>query len=83
VDRSEAEQLAQQLQAEHPDRATHRFVARRSDDGDWEVAKVFLPEALRSGPFKETIAAEPRPSPADDPRTVHERNVPGAPGGLG
>jgi hypothetical protein len=83
VTRSEAEQLAQQLQTEHPDRATHRFVARRSQDGDWEVVKVHLPEGLRSGPFKETIAATPRPSPADDPRTGHERRVPGAPGGIG
>jgi hypothetical protein len=83
VTRGEAEQLAEQLQAEHPDRATHRFVARQSQDGDWEVVKVDLPEALRRGPFTETIAAPPRPSPADDPRTAHERNVPGAPGGLG
>jgi hypothetical protein len=83
VTRSEAERLAGQLQAEHPDRATHRFVARQSQDDDWEVVKVDLPEALRRGPFTETIEAVPRPSPAEDPRTAHERNVPGAPGGLG
>jgi hypothetical protein len=82
VTRSEAEQQARQLQAEHPDRTTHRFVARRSGDGDWEVAKVHLPEGLRGGPLKETIAATPRPSPADDPRTGHERRIPGTPGGL-
>jgi pimeloyl-ACP methyl ester carboxylesterase len=67
----------------HADWVELEGVGQRSQGGDWEVAKVFLPEALRSGPFKETIAAEPRPSPADDPRTGHERNVPGAPGGLG
>jgi hypothetical protein len=82
VTRSDAEQQAQRLQAEHPDRATHRFVARESARGEWEVAKVLVPEELRRGPLTPTIDSSPRSSPADDPRTGHERRAPGIPGGL-
>ena len=81
--RAEAEQRARQLQAEDPDRATHHFFARESADGEWEVARVELPERLRRTPLTPTIDASPRPSPADDPRSGHERRVPGFPGGLG
>ena len=81
--RSEAEQRAQQSQAEHPDRDSYRFVARESADGGWEVAKVEVPRQLRRGPLTPTIDASPRPSPADDPRTGHEKRVPGFPGGVG
>jgi hypothetical protein len=77
--RPEAEERARELQAEHPDR---RYVVRATPDGDWEVASIEIPEALRRAPLKETIDASPRPSPADDPRTGHERRIPGIPGGL-
>jgi hypothetical protein len=80
--RSEAEESARRLQVEHPDRATHRFVARQSADGDWEVVRVQLPEQLRRGRLTPTIDTSPRPSPADDPRTGNERRLPGLPGGL-
>jgi hypothetical protein len=80
--RYEAEQQAQQLQAEHPDRTAHRFFARRSGDGDWQVAKVRVPHQLRRGLLTPTIDASPRPSPADDPRTGAERRAPGLPGGV-
>jgi hypothetical protein len=82
VTRPEAEEQARRLQAEHPDRATHRFVAREASDGAWEVVKVRLPTALRRDPLTPTIAATPRPSPADDPRTGHERRAPGTSGGF-
>jgi hypothetical protein len=79
--RSEAEQRARELQAEHPERATHRFIARESRPGDWEVARVEVPERLQRGPLTPTIDTSPRPS-ADDPRTGNERRMPGLPGGL-
>jgi hypothetical protein len=79
--RSEAEERARLLQAEDPDRATHRFVARPSSGDDWEVVKVQLPTAGH-GPLTPTVGSGPRPSPADDPRTGHERRAPGFPGGL-
>jgi hypothetical protein len=80
--RAEAEERARTLQAEDPQRDTHRFVARQSSDGDWHVAKVEVPEQLRRGKLTPTVEARPRPSPADDPRTGHERRAPGFPGGI-
>ena len=78
--REQAEERARGLAAEHPER---HYVARETADGDWEVASVELPPALRRVPLTPTIDAGPRPSPADDPRTGHERRIPGTPGGLG
>jgi hypothetical protein len=80
--RSEAERRAAELQEQHPDRARYRFIARESAAGEWEVARVELPEALRRGKLTPTIDSSPRPSPADDPRSGHERRVPGITGGL-
>jgi hypothetical protein len=80
--RDKAQRRAAQLQAEHPERASNRFVARERADGDWEVAKIPIPEQLRHGPYTETIAATPRPSQADDPRTGNEQRLPGLPGGV-
>jgi hypothetical protein len=80
--RAEAEERARTLQAEDPERETHRFVPRRSADGNWEVAKVEVPEHLRRGKLTPTVDARPRPSPADDPRSGHERRAPGFPGGV-
>jgi hypothetical protein len=78
--RAEAEAEAKRLQAEHPER---HFVARQSPGGDWEVASVLLPKDLQRSPLTPSIDASPRPSPAEDPRSGHERRVPGIPGGLG
>jgi len=77
--REEAEDRARQLQGEHPER---HFAARESAGG-WEVASVQLPEELRREPLIPTVEARPQPSLPDDPRTGHERRVPGTPGGLG
>jgi hypothetical protein len=81
--RAEAERHAAQLQIEHPEHATHRFFARAAKGGDWEVAKVHMPTQLRPQRLTPTIEAKPRPWPADDPRTGHERRAPGFPGGVG
>jgi hypothetical protein len=80
--RAEAEDRARTLQAEDPQRDTHRFVARPGPDGDWQVVKVELPEMLRHGKLTPEIEARPRPSYADDPRTGHEQRLPGSPGGI-
>jgi hypothetical protein len=79
--RSEAERHAQRLQAQDPDRDTCRFIARERA-GAWDVVKLPIPAELRRGPYTETIAATPRPSPADDPRTGNEQRAPGLPGGV-
>ena len=81
--RAEAETRAAELQAEHPDRDTHRFIARRGADGEWEVAKVALPGARKRQKLTPEVSTEPQPSPADDPRSGHEQRVPGFSGGLG
>jgi hypothetical protein len=81
--RAEAESHARTLQAEDPDRETHRFVARPASDGGWQVVKVEVPQQLRHGKLTPTVEARPRPDHPDDPRTGHERRVPGFPGGLG
>jgi hypothetical protein len=78
--RSEAEAEAKRLQAEQPER---RFVARETSDGHWEVASVLLPKELQRSPLTPTIEASARPSAGEDPRSGHERRVPGIPGGLG
>jgi hypothetical protein len=80
--RAEAEERARRLQTEDLDRERFRFVAREVADGDWEVARVELPDHLRRGKLTETVEAKPQPSPADDPRTGNERRMPGLPGGL-
>jgi hypothetical protein len=75
VTRAEAEQAAQRLAREHPDRETHRFVARERE-GVWEVAKVRMPEGMRTHPLKATTEAKPKPAQADDPRPSSVRQIP-------
>jgi hypothetical protein len=78
VTRDQAEREARRLSDEHPDRATHRWVPREDPDGSWSVARILVPEALRSEPHTPTIEARPRPPFAEDPRTAHQRDAPGA-----
>ena len=80
--RAEAEERARTLQAEDPERDTHRFIARPGADGDWQVVKVEVPPHLRNEKLTPTIEERPRPSQPDDPRTGHEQRLPGSPGGL-
>jgi hypothetical protein len=81
--RAEAEERARTLQAEDPERDTHRFIARPGSDGGWQVVKVEVPQHLRNEKLTPTIEERPRPSHADDPRTGHEQRLPGFPGGVG
>ena len=64
--RAEAEEYAARLQAEHADRATHRFLPHRSPDGSWSVAKLLVPKQLCNPPLRATAEARPRPAYADD-----------------
>jgi hypothetical protein len=81
--RAEAEERARRLQAEPPERDTRRFIARPAGADGWEVVKVELPRHLRHEVLTPTIAARPRPSHPDDPRTGGEQRAPGLPGGVG
>jgi hypothetical protein len=82
VTRAEAEERARSLQENDPARETHRFVPRETANGEWEIARVEVPAALRRGALTESIEARPRPPTADDPRTGNERRLPGLPGGV-
>jgi hypothetical protein len=75
MNRDDAQALAERLGREHPERATHRWVAREIADG-WEVVKVRLPEGIRRDPLKATTEAKPKPPQADDPRPSSFRQVP-------
>jgi hypothetical protein len=81
--RTDAERLAIRLQAEHVDRATHRFFVRQNPDASWSVAKVLRPEQLRTPALRITTERKPHQPFADDGRSGHETRVPGLPGGIG
>ena len=78
--REQAEARAAELNRDHPDRATHRWLARESGDA-WEVARVALPAGVRLDPFTATTEARPRPPQAPDPRPAFIRDV-GGPYGV-
>jgi len=73
--RAEAEQERDRLTRVHPDRATHRWMARADDAGDWSVVKVGIPPTGRVDPLKATTESKP-PQP-EDPRSSMARNLPG------
>jgi hypothetical protein len=75
VTEDEARESAERLNAEHPDRATHRWLAR-SGDGEWEIVKIGLPGARPEQLRTEQHAAEGPPA-ADDVRSIVDRNLGG------
>jgi hypothetical protein len=64
------------LAFEHPDRLTHRWIAREGGGGGWEVVKVRVPAGLERESLTPTLAAKPRPSKPDDPPPLDWQNVP-------
>lgn len=77
MDRAAAEESARRLAHEHPDRETHRWIAREDANGGWEVVKVKMPPGMRVDPLKATTESKPKPAQPDDPRSPGGRNVPG------
>lgn len=75
--RAEAEDSARTLAREHPDRTTHRWMAKEHAEGYWTVVKIRMPPGMRVDPLKTTTEAKPKPPEADDPRTGYDRNVGG------
>lgn len=73
--RDEADQERDRLAQEHPDRATHSWMTRTDDAGNWSVVKIGIPPSARVDPVKETT--ESRPPQADDVRDSFNRNVGG------
>ena len=62
------------LAREHPDRRTHQFLPRHTDDG-WTVVKVAIPPPLDQ--LGTEVRADERPEIAEDPRDAQHANVPG------
>lgn len=75
--RDEAEAAARRLGAEHPERATHRWIPREAAEGGWEVAKIRVPQGMRIDPLKTSVESKPRPPQPGDPRTSYDRGVGG------
>jgi hypothetical protein len=76
--RAEAERERDRLTRDHPDRATHGWMAHSDAAGDWSVVKVSLPPGARVDPLKATTEAKPRPPQTEDPRNSFSRGVGGA-----
>jgi hypothetical protein len=76
MDRTEAEGLARSYAREHPDRGTHRWIAKEDGDGSWAVVKVRIP-GMNTDRLKTTTEAKPEPPQPDDPRSAYDRNVGG------
>jgi hypothetical protein len=74
--REQAEEHAAQLNAEHPERASNRWIVKEDQDG-WTVARVSLPPGMRIDPVKETTESRPTPPHPADPRSPFEQNVGG------
>jgi hypothetical protein len=66
MDEHEAKDRCAELAREHPDRETHQWVPVKSKDGDWSIAKINLPPAIRPT-GTETQATQPDPN---DPRQL-------------
>jgi hypothetical protein len=82
LDRAEAERACQRLSREHPDRASHTWIAREQSPGDWSVAKIRLPAGVKRDPLRATIEAKPRPPQSDDAPLWRSSNVPPYVGGT-
>jgi hypothetical protein len=76
VTRDDAEREAQRLNAEHPERLSHRWLAREHD-GEWQVIRVPLPPGARIDPLKATTEAKPKPPQPDDPRSQLSKDTGG------
>ncbi len=74
MDREEAERRAAELNRDHPDRGSHRWLAGEGEEG-WRVARVSVPGGVRLEPLKQGVESRPRPSDPPDPRPVFDQNV--------
>ena len=74
--RAEAVEHAAALNAEHPERARYRWMAREADGG-WQVMRMTIPGGVRLDPLNAALESRPQPQPADDPRPLFDKNVGG------
>ena len=74
--RDEATDRAATLNAEHPERARYRWLARETG-GDWQVVRMTIPGGVRLDPLKAAVESRAKPDPAEDPRPLFDKNVGG------
>jgi hypothetical protein len=67
VTREEAEALAAQYAAEHPDRNVAQWRAQEGQDSEWTVVRIGLPPSPDTGT---ELRADERPPTPPDPRPV-------------
>ena len=72
--REEALTECRRLGEEHAERATHSWLPRLLEDGEWSVVKVGVPGKR---PLVTAQESKPRPPQADDPRPAMWRDVGG------
>jgi hypothetical protein len=68
--REQAEAFCREREGEEPESSWLSFEA----DGHWTAVRTNLPR--HEDPLGSATEATPKPSPADDPRTAQERDVP-------
>ena len=72
--REDALTACRRLAEEHRDHATHSWLPRELEGGEWTVAKIGVPGQR---PLATAQEAKPRPPQADDPRPPMWRDVGG------
>jgi hypothetical protein len=79
--REEASAECRRIAAEHPERASHRWLPKADGDSGWVVVRVPVPPGTRVDPLRATVDTKPKPPTPDDPRTPFERDTGGYYGG--
>jgi len=64
--REEAQRECERLAEQSPERATHTFMPRQDESGEWSVVKVALAPLQR--PTGTVTESKPRPEQPGDPR---------------
>jgi hypothetical protein len=77
MDREKAQREAERRNREHPDSATHGWVAHARADGAWSLVRVPKLPGANIDPLKATTEAKPKPSLPDDPRSSYVQNIGG------
>lgn len=67
----EAKSICARLGASHPDRGTHQWIPRQTEQG-WQLIKVAVPPPLDT--LTTAVQADERPPSADDPRVAQVKN---------
>ncbi len=76
MDRDEARVRADELNAGAPDRSEHRWIARESEPGNWQVLRVSVPGMKFNSDLHTATEQRPEPDEPPDPRQPIIRQIP-------